>query len=181
MSGTEAAHNAETVARLTVVPLTLREANEFVAVFHRHHKPVVGHRFSLGVMRHWSDTCKTLVGVAICGRPVARMTDWRTTVEVVRLATDGTQNACSALYGAARATAKAMGFQRITTFTLLSEPGTSLRAAGWTQTGVTEGGEWGRPSRSRQVVAPTEPKRRWEVRFEGAASTPSVIDGNVAS
>lgn len=153
---------------MKVVPLTLREANGYVAEHHRHHKPVRGHRFSLGAMHDGQ-----LVGVAIIGRPVARMIDQYRVCEVLRVATDGTPHACSALYGAARRTAKAMGFARIITYTLTSEPGTSLRAAGWVCAGETEGGEWGRPSRARQIVAPIEPKRRWEVVFtanEGEAA-----------
>jgi hypothetical protein len=152
-------------ARLRIVPLSLKEANEYVATHHRHHKPVTGHRFSLGVV----DLEGELVGVAICGRPVARMIDWHTSLEILRIATDGTDNACSALYGACRRVAKEMGFARILTYTLESEPGTSLRAAGWVQVSTSSGGEWGRPSRARKNVAPTTPKRRWEVAFSAAA------------
>lgn len=41
----------ERVPRMTlsIRPLTLREANAYVAFHHRHNKPVVGHRFSIGV------------------------------------------------------------------------------------------------------------------------------------
>jgi len=145
--------------RLYIVPLTLKEANDFVAVHHRHHKPVVGHRFSIGTM----DEANQLRGVLIAGRPVARMTDWHTTLEVLRVATDGCRNACSVLYGAAKRIARHMGFERILTFTLETELGTSLKAAGWIQTGQTGGGEWGRPSRAREIVAPITPKRRWEL------------------
>jgi hypothetical protein len=145
-------------SRLTIVPLTLRESNAFVAQHHRHHKPARGCRFCLGVL----DQDGTLRGVCIVGRPVARMVDQRKVCEVVRLATDGTPNACSALYGAAGRVAKAMGFEQIITYTLTTEPGTSLRAAGWVEVGETDGGSWDRPSRERTDKAPIIPKRRWE-------------------
>lgn len=32
---------------LELVPITLKEANAFVVRYHRHHKPVVGHKFSI--------------------------------------------------------------------------------------------------------------------------------------
>src|SRR5438067_820085 len=112
---------------LAVVPLTLAEANAFVARRHRHHMPVVGHRFSLGAI----DGDGVLVGCAIVGRPVARGFDWRRVCEVTRVCTDGTRNAPSLLYGACARAAAAMGYERIITYTLESEPGTSLRAAGW--------------------------------------------------
>lgn len=81
---------------LELIPMTLREANAFVEQHHRHHKPVVGHKFSIGV----SDGEK-VVGVAIVGRPVGRFLDDGWTLEVTRLCTDGTHNACSMLYAAA--------------------------------------------------------------------------------
>ncbi len=110
---------------MKIVPLTLKQANEFVANHHRHHKPVVGHRFSIGVE---SDA---LHGVAIVGRPVARNVDQYRVCEITRLATDGTPNACAKLYGAVRRIAKEMGFDRCITYTLSTEPGTSLKASGW--------------------------------------------------
>src|SRR4051812_40014079 len=107
---------------MRVKPLTLKQANELVAELHRHHKPVVGHRFSIGI----EDDDGVLHGAAICGRPVARMTDQNRVLEVTRLVTDGTKNGCSMLYAASARTAQAMGFDRIQTFILESEPGTSL-------------------------------------------------------
>lgn len=121
---------------LTVIPLTLEVANDCVARWHRHHKPVVGHRFSLGVL----DETGTLRGALCAGRPVARMLDQDLILEVNRLATDGCPNACSALYGAARKVAKAMGYNQIITYILDTEPGTSLIAAGWIQVKTRTGG-----------------------------------------
>ena len=49
---------------LELVPVTLREANGFVQQYHRHHKQVAGHKFSIGVAQDGK-----LVGVAsVAGR-----------------------------------------------------------------------------------------------------------------
>lgn len=128
---------AVTLPRLRVVPLTLAQANATVARWHRHHKPVVGHRFSLGCMRG-NDLC----GAVIVGRPVARNTAQYHVAEVTRLVTDGTKNACSILYAAAARACAAMGFTSVQTFILASEPGTSLKAAGWERVGVAKGHDW---------------------------------------
>lgn len=113
--------------RLTIVPLTMKTANEFVVQYHRHHKRVIGHKFSIGVI----DEEGTLRGVAIVGRPVARHFDDGLTFEVNRSCTDGCPNANSALYGAAWRVAKAMGCTRLITYTQEGESGSSLRGAGW--------------------------------------------------
>lgn len=137
--------------------ISLAVANDFVARLHRHHKPVVGHLFSLGAIQN-----EQLVGVVIVGRPVARMRDDGETAEVTRLCTDGTKNACSFLYGAAARAAFALGFRRIGTYILASETGTTLRAAGWREIGRTAGGSWSRPDRLRDDKHPTEPKLLFE-------------------
>ena len=138
--------------------IELKEANDFVARLHRHHKPVTGHRFSLACV----DGGGQLRGVAIVGRPVSRRIDQRQTVEVLRLCTDGTPNACSYLYGACRRAAKALGYRRIITYILASEPGTSLRAAGWRFCRLNAGGSWNSPSRPRADAAPTGPKQLFD-------------------
>jgi len=51
-------------------------------------------------------------------------------VEVTRVATDGTPNACSLLYAAAWQAAKALGYRTLLTYTQKGESGASLRAAG---------------------------------------------------
>ena len=144
-------------SRLTIVPVELKTANEFVRLFHRHYEPLQTHRFSLGVVNE----CQVLVGCAIVSRPAARMTSSATTVEVARLVTNGTDNACSALYGASARVAKHMGYERIQTFILESETGVSLKASGWDLEVITPGGEWSRPSRIRRDINPTDPKQRW--------------------
>ena len=140
-----------------LVPVTLAEANDFVTLHHRHHKRVVGHKFSLGAVDG-----DELIGVVIVGRPVARMLDNGRTLEVTRLCTTGNRNACSFLYGAARRACFALGYDRIGTYILASEPGTSLVAAGWRCLGERGGGSWSSPSRVRQDQHPLELKTRWE-------------------
>lgn len=98
---------------LTLTPINLKTANAFVQQYHRHHKPTRGHKFSIGVSENGA-----LVGVAICGRPVARRLDDGYTLEVNRLCTDGTPNACSILYAAAYRAARAMGYNRVITYIL---------------------------------------------------------------
>ena len=133
---------------MMVTPIALSEANAFVAEHHRHHKPVVGHKFSIAV-----SSGDVVHGVAIIGRPVARGLDDGWTLEVNRCCTDGTRNACSMLYGAAWRAAKAMGFRKLVTYTLPSEGGASLRAAGWTLVGARGGGNWNTPARPRVDTA----------------------------
>lgn len=145
--------------RLKIIPVTLKEANAFVGQEHRHHGPSVGHKFSIGV----ADEDGLLRGVAIAGRPVARGFNPALTLEVTRLATDGCENACSALYGAVARVGTAMGYERhnILTYILSSEPGTSLKAAGWVQVAEVRGRTWDCDSRPRTDKHPTEDKTRW--------------------
>lgn len=142
---------------LELVRIDLAEANAFVAEHHRHHVPVVGHVFSLGAAM-----AGKIVGVAIVGRPVARMRDDGETAEVTRLCTDGSRNACSFLYGASARAAFALGFKRIGTYILASEPGTSLAAANWRMVGETSGGSWSRGNRPRVDKHPTQAKLLFE-------------------
>lgn len=145
-------------SKLTVTPITLREANAYVARVHRHHGPTRGCLFCIAV----ADEAGAVRGVAIVGRPVARMLSDGYTAEVLRVATDGCPNACSALYGAAWRAARAIGYRRIGTYTLISEPGTSLVAAGWKLLGEAGGGSWSREGRPRVDLHPTQLKLRWE-------------------
>lgn len=110
---------------LLVVPLTLREASAFIAQHHRHHKPPRGMKFAIGIER-----AGELVSVATAGRPVARAYGPRV-LEVNRTCTDGTKNANSMLYGAARRAAVAMGYEKVLTYTEETESGATLRAAGF--------------------------------------------------
>ena len=131
---------------LEIRPIILREANAYVARYHRHNIPTNGHK--------WSIACydgERLCGVAIAGQPVSRNLDDGMTIELRRVCTDGTYNACTKLYGASARIAKEMGYRRIVTYTLETEPGTTLRASGWENCGSAGGGSWSRPSRPREV------------------------------
>lgn len=143
--------------RLTHVRIELGEANAFVERLHRHHRPVVGHLFSLGCSEG-----ERIVGVAIVGRPVSRIRDDGVTAEVARLCTDGTKDACSFLYGACARAAFALGFRRIGTYILASEPGTSLYGAGWRLIGEVTGRSWSCPSRPRIDKHPLQGKLLFE-------------------
>lgn len=142
---------------LTIIPCELNEANAFVEKHHRHHKSVQGHKFSIAVIKDLE-----IVGIAIVGRPVARMNDNGWTLEVTRVATDGTPNACSALYGACRRAAFSLGYKRLITYTLPKEGGASLRGAGWKILGEAGGGTWNRKERPRIDKHPTQKKFIWE-------------------
>jgi len=137
--------------------MTLKEANHFIAQYHRHHKPVVGHRFSIGVSADGE-----IVGVATIGNPVARALCDGWTLEVNRVCTDGTKNACSMLYGAAWRATKALGYRKLVTYTLATEGGASLKGAGWECVGERGGGSWSCPSRPRVDMHPLQTKLRWE-------------------
>lgn len=140
---------------MKIIPITLKEANGFVASYHRHHRPTVGCKFAIGLQNNGD-----LVGVAICGRPVSRYLDDGLTLEVNRLCTDGTENACSMLYGAACRIAKEMGYRKVITYTLESESGASLRASNFRFDGIA-GGEIWTGNRRRDNGVPYEKKKRW--------------------
>jgi hypothetical protein len=151
------------------MPVSLREANAFVREHHRHHRPVPGAKFSLAVTLDDrspdNDTPRRrVVGVVIVGRPVSRHLDDGGTLEVTRLCTDGTANACSKLYAAASRAARALAYRRLITYTLPAEGGASLRASGWRLVGLRGGGSWNRPGRPRQdTPEPLRgPKFLWE-------------------
>ena len=147
-------------AGLCLVPISLAEANAFVAENHRHHRPVVGSKFQVAVS--WGDQ---IVGVAIAGRPVSRHLDDGWTIEVNRSCTASHPNVNSMLYGAVARAAFALGYRKVITYTLRSESGASLRAAGWRTVAEITGREWTTPSRPRIEVggAQMEAKLRWEL------------------
>ena len=142
---------------LDIRPLTFAQAKSYILEKHRHHKPPISWKFGIGCFDG-----NDLVGVVCVGRPVARMLDNGLTCEVTRLCTNGTRNACSMLYGAARRCALAMGYKRIITYILESEPGTSLKASGWRFVKLSGGGSWSRPSRGRKDKHPLDKKQLWE-------------------
>ncbi|KKM23103.1 hypothetical protein LCGC14_1618610 [marine sediment metagenome] len=143
---------------MNLQPISLREARHFVNLHHRHHKAPRGGKYAIGL-----NDDNEVMGVAIVGRPVARMSDDGWTAEVIRLCvTEGHKNAASMLYQACWRAARAMGYRRLITYTLQSEPGTSLRAAGWRLIGEAGGGTWDRKQRPRVDTHPTEQKLLWE-------------------
>jgi hypothetical protein len=145
--------------QLKLQPISQREAFRFIALHHRHHDPPRGFKFAIGLNDRAS-----VIGVITVGRPVARHLDDTWTAEVTRCCVlDGHKNAASKLYAAAWRAARAMGYERLLTYTLASEPGTSLRAAGWRIIGETAGGSWSRPSRPRVDTHPLGQKILWEV------------------
>lgn len=144
-------------ALLDLTPISLAEANAFVEQHHRHHKPVPGAKYCIAVSDEMG-----VHGVAIVGRPVARPWDDGWTLEVNRLATDGARNACSMLYGASWRAAQALGYRRLITYTLQSESGASLRAAGWRLIGERKGRSWNCPSRPRVDTHPLQGKLCWD-------------------
>lgn len=135
---------------------TVKEARRLVKIWHRHLADIQGGLFAVKCV----DDAGNCVGVAIAGNPAQ---EWQGTGRIVisRVATTEAKNACSMLYGAMCRAAKALGYVEAWTYTLPHEPGISLRAAGFVDMGMTDGGEHSRPSRPRKPAKHPEPKRRW--------------------
>jgi hypothetical protein len=143
---------------LTLVPLTQAEAKTFVERHHRHSIVPLGSVFQVGAA-----VGDEVVGVAIVGRPVARGLQDGWTAEVLRLCTDGTDNACSFLYATCWRAARALGYRKLVTYTLKTEPGSSLRAAGWRVVGEVKARSWHTPSRPRVDKDERQERFRWEI------------------
>lgn len=152
---------------IKAVPLELKKANAFILELHRHHTPVKRDKFRAGC-----EVDGKLAGVANVGNPLARKLCDGKTLEVIRLTTDGTKNACSFLYSRCARIAKEMGYEKIITYILETEDGTSLTASGWhLEADNVGGGSWSSPSRPREEVIvdlfgerqkyPTCKKQRW--------------------
>jgi hypothetical protein len=143
-------------------PITFSEAAAFVDEYHRHNTSPQGHKYSIGL-----NDGEKVIGVAIVGRPIARYKQDGWTLEVTRLCVmESYKDACSMLYAAAWRVAKNLGYKRLITYTLISEPGTSLKAAGWKVIGETQYKPkgWDVPSRPRvkSKKYPEEAKLIWE-------------------
>jgi hypothetical protein len=136
---------------MIIVPMTLREANDFVEQFHRHSRRTSrdGGRFAIG-----ASSGEQLLGVAIVGQPVARLLNDGTTAEVLRVCVKPglgpRNNVCSFLYGRCWRIWQAMGGKRLVSYTLQSESGASLRGAGWKVVGETKPDQWSRQDRARE-------------------------------
>lgn len=147
---------------LELRPVTITQAKEFVKLHHRHHPPPQGALFAVGVCLD-----NDLVGVAIIGRPVARGLQDGYTAEVTRACViEGVPNANSMLYGAAWRAARALGYKKMISYILESEPGTSLKAAGWKKEAFVRGRSWSCESRPREDKHPTVNKERWEIKID---------------
>lgn len=142
--------------RFKPVPLERAQCEAYVDAMHRHHESVSRDKYRIG-----AELDGRLCGVVQVGRPVARGLCDGKTLEVLRLCTDGTKDACSFLYAAAARVARNLGYTRIITYILDTEPGTSLLAAGWHKDADIRGKSWDTPSRRRQTTAPTCDKQRW--------------------
>ena len=144
--------------RIELAPITQLAAKKWITAVHRHLKAPPGDLWRTAL--HVNGEC---VAVGIAGRP-CRMLQDGLTAEFTRIASATpvtTINACSRLYGALRRVGQALGYRRFVTYTLEHEPGTSLKAAGFHDDGLTDGGEWSRPSRPRAAAEQPGRKRRW--------------------
>jgi hypothetical protein len=141
---------------MNIAPITFKEASEYINKFHRHHSATIGCKFCISVV----DDFGQLHGVAVCGRPVSRHLDDGITLEINRVCTDGTKNACSMLYGASCRIAKAMGYKKVITYILESENGASLKASNFICEGQAGGTHW-TGIRNRGQNIPKEMKKRW--------------------
>lgn len=142
---------------LSLCPITRAEASAFVRRFHRHHKPAVGDVFRVAVHNG-----ARIVGCATVGRPVSRLLDDGRVLEINRLCVEeGHPNAASMLLGACKRAAWALGYTRLVTYTLASEGGASLRAAGYRVVGERADRSWNMPGRPR-VEVHTGQKLMWE-------------------
>jgi hypothetical protein len=152
---------------LELQPITLKEAQAFIDEHHRHNVSPQGHKFSIGI-----NDGEKVVGVITVGRPIARHNDDGWTLEVTRnCVIEGYKNACSKLYAAAWRVTRNLGYNRLITYTLKSEPGTTLKAVGWKAIGETQARKkgWDTPSRPRVMADryPTEQKTIWEMSENG--------------
>lgn len=146
---------------MTICPVSLRTANEFVNKYHRHNLPTQGGKFAVHVKEN-----DTVHGVAICGRPIGRKFDDGFTLEIYRCCTDGTHNACSMLYGACCRITKNMGYKRVVTYTLASENGASLKASNFICEGKAGRPEWYGERKRENSNTPKEYKTRWVKYYE---------------
>lgn len=142
---------------LRLRPWTVKQALPFVRRVHRRLKRVQGALWAVSV-RLGDD----VVGCAVVGHPARELMHDDATLAVLRVAVlEGHRNACSMLYGACSRAARAMGADNLVTYTHADEHGASLKASGWIEGGLTDGGEWGRDARQRPLAIDPLPKRRW--------------------
>lgn len=147
---------------MRIIPISLKAANEFLKENHRHNGPVykLNHKVSIGLQKEG-----VLIGVAVIGRPSARLLDDGETAEVLRVCVkEGFKNGCSKLYGRARRIAQLLGYKKVITYTLERESQSSLKAVGAIVEKKVKPGNWNRPNRKRQEQdVYREPKVRWKL------------------
>jgi hypothetical protein len=153
---------------LSIKPISMQKAQEFVKQHHRHNKEVkFGPRFAISVV----DPSGEVWGVAIGSPPVARALDDGYTTEIRRVCTrpNAPWGCCSILYGACKKAWGGMGGRLVITYTLQSESGGGLRAAGFRRVAASKGHKVGqswdthpRKGKVAGTVTP-EPKWRWEI------------------
>jgi hypothetical protein len=145
---------------LELQPVDFKEACLFIELHHRHHTAPKFHLFSIGL-----NDGEKVVAVVMVMRPVSIALNDGWTAEVSRLCTDGTPHAASKLYAAAWRACRAMGYRKLITYTLDTEPGTSLVAAGWKAVAEVRGRTWNQPLQGRLRVDkhPLQDKIRWEM------------------
>lgn len=148
---------------MTIVPIFQKQAFQYITDNHRHHIKPVGSVFQLAAERRNANNFDLICGVVIVGRPVSRHMQDGKTLEVTRLCTDGYANVCSFLYSASWRVAKEMGYDRLITYILDTEPGISPKAAGWHKVKDSPGGSWSVPSRPRIDKHPTQPKQMFMI------------------
>jgi hypothetical protein len=148
------------MAKLELQPITFKEAQRFINKNHSHHRAPSGWVFGVAV-----NDGEKIVGVAMAGKPLARLFDDGWTLEITRCCTDHTQNVASKLYGALVKAGRALGYKRIITYTLKSESGVSLSAANWRVVAESRGGTWNRKRRPRVDNHPTGQKLLWEPNY----------------
>lgn len=143
---------------MTIRPITRNAAMVFLAANHRHlRRALTGWLFGVALL----DEAGEIQGIGCAARPCARHLQDGVTVEIARVCTKGAPNGCSQIYGALRQAARALGYQRVITYTRADEAGTSVRAAGFQCEGPAGGGEGDRPSRPRRAAEDPSPKTRW--------------------
>lgn len=113
--------------KLQAEPIEIKQAQAFINQLHRHHAAAIRDKFRIAAKQDGK-----IVGVAQVGRPISRNLCDGYTLEVLRLCTNGEKDVCSFLYSRCARIAKEMGYRKIITYILETEPGTSLKASGWT-------------------------------------------------
>lgn len=135
---------------MIAMPIELKDAQAYINQYHRHHQAAHRDKFRVAA----SNNGKDIIGVVQVGRPVSRVLDDGHTLEVLRLCTNGDKNVCSFLYSRAARISKEMGYDKIITYILESEDGTSLRGSGWECEAVGVGGsDWNVPGRPREIIS----------------------------